>query len=48
MAYVTPDVATAGTELAVDVRGRAEAVRVVAVPFYRRPEPVTAAPQETP
>ena len=37
MAYVTPDVAAAGTRLAVDVRGRAEPVRVVPLPFYRRP-----------
>jgi aminomethyltransferase len=42
LAYVTPDVAAAGTELAVDVRGRAEPVRVVGLPFYRRPEPVPA------
>lgn len=37
MAYVTPAVAAEGTELAVDVRGRDEPVRVVALPFYRRP-----------
>ncbi|RYV51859.1 glycine cleavage system aminomethyltransferase GcvT [Pengzhenrongella frigida] len=37
MAYVTPEVSAVGTELAVDVRGRAEPVRVVALPFYRRP-----------
>lgn len=36
MAYVTPEVSAEGTELAVDVRGRAEPVRVVALPFYRR------------
>ncbi|KQR11699.1 glycine cleavage system aminomethyltransferase GcvT [Cellulomonas sp. Leaf334] len=36
MAYVTPEVSAPGTELAVDVRGRAEPVRVVALPFYRR------------
>lgn len=36
MAYVRPDVAEVGTALAVDVRGRAEPVRVVALPFYRR------------
>ncbi|HEY0187842.1 MAG TPA: glycine cleavage system aminomethyltransferase GcvT [Cellulomonas sp.] len=36
MAYVTPEVSAAGTELAVDVRGRREPVRVVALPFYRR------------
>ena len=38
LAYVAPDVAEAGTELAVDVRGRAEPVRVVPLPFYRRPD----------
>ncbi|WP_034225276.1 glycine cleavage T C-terminal barrel domain-containing protein, partial [Actinotalea ferrariae] len=38
MAYVTPEVSGVGTELTVDVRGRAEPVRVVALPFYRRPE----------
>ncbi len=37
MAYVDPSHAEPGTELAVDVRGRAEPVRVVALPFYRRP-----------
>lgn len=36
MAYVTPEVAADGTDLAVDVRGRHEAVRVVPLPFYRR------------
>ena len=37
MAYVTPEVSAPGTLLAVDVRGRAEQVRVVPLPFYRRP-----------
>jgi len=37
MAYVTPEVSGPGTELAVDVRGRHEPVRVVPLPFYRRP-----------
>lgn len=37
MAYVTPEVSAVGTDLAVDVRGRSEPVRVVALPFYRRP-----------
>ena len=36
MAYVPPEVSAPGTELAVDVRGRLEPVRVVALPFYRR------------
>ncbi|GAA1864212.1 glycine cleavage system aminomethyltransferase GcvT [Myceligenerans crystallogenes] len=37
MAYVTPEVSAEGTELAVDVRGRAEPFVVVPLPFYRRP-----------
>lgn len=37
MAYVTPEVSREGTQLAVDVRGRREPVRVVPLPFYRRP-----------
>lgn len=37
MAYVEPAVAAEGTPLAVDVRGRAEPVHVVPLPFYRRP-----------
>jgi aminomethyltransferase len=36
MAYVTPEVSAEGTELAVDVRGRAEPFTVVSLPFYRR------------
>ena len=38
LAYVTPEVSGEGTELGVDVRGRAEPFRVVPYPFYRRPE----------
>ncbi|MBD7917533.1 glycine cleavage system aminomethyltransferase GcvT [Cellulomonas sp. Sa3CUA2] len=37
MAYVTPEMSAEGAELAVDVRGRREPVRVVPLPFYRRP-----------
>ena len=36
MAYVSPEVSAPGTDLAVDVRGRREPVRVVRLPFYRR------------
>jgi aminomethyltransferase len=36
MAYVRPDRAAAGNELAVDIRGRAEPARVVKLPFYKR------------
>ena len=38
LAYVTPELSAEGTELAVDVRGRAEPVVVVPLPFYRRPQ----------
>lgn len=37
LAYVSPEYSAAGTRLAVDVRGRGEAVEVVETPFYRRP-----------
>jgi aminomethyltransferase len=37
MAYVEPGCAATGTPLAVDVRRREEAARIVALPFYRRP-----------
>jgi len=37
LAYVTPEFSAVGTVLAVDVRGRGEAVEVVETPFYRRP-----------
>jgi aminomethyltransferase len=36
MAYVEPEFAQIGQELAVDVRGKAEPCRVVPLPFYRR------------
>jgi aminomethyltransferase len=36
MAYVRPDVAGLGTELAIDIRGRREPARVVKLPFYSR------------
>lgn len=36
MAYVAPEASAEGTDLEVDVRGRPEPVRVVALPFYRR------------
>jgi len=38
LAYVTPELSAEGTRLAVDVRGRAEPVVVVPLPFYRRPQ----------
>ncbi|MFH5804817.1 glycine cleavage system aminomethyltransferase GcvT [Alienimonas sp. DA493] len=36
MAYVPPDAAAEGTELEIDVRGRAEPAAVVPLPFYKR------------
>ena len=36
MAYVATELAEPGTELAVDVRGSAQPVEVVALPFYKR------------
>jgi aminomethyltransferase len=36
MGYVQPDCAASDTELAIDIRGRAEPARVVPLPFYRR------------
>ena len=36
MAYVPPQYAEVGTELAVDIRGTREPARVVKLPFYKR------------
>ena len=36
MAYVEPEFAAVGTEVAVDIRGRNEPARIVALPFYKR------------
>jgi aminomethyltransferase len=38
MAYVDPDSAAVGSELAVDIRGTKAPARVVALPFYQRPK----------
>ena len=37
MAYLDPEMAGAGGEVAVDIRGRAEPADLVKLPFYRRP-----------
>ena len=37
MAYVPTDLAAPGTEIEIDVRGRASKARVVPLPFYKRP-----------
>ena len=36
MAYVPIDLAAPGSEIAIDIRGRASAARVVPMPFYKR------------
>jgi len=36
MAYVPTDVSRAGSEIEIDVRGRALKARVVPMPFYKR------------
>jgi aminomethyltransferase len=38
MAYVEPAASAVGTECVVDIRGKGEPARVVALPFYRRPK----------
>jgi glycine cleavage system T protein (aminomethyltransferase) len=38
MGFVRPELASEGTELTVDVRGKAVAVQVVPRPFYKRPK----------
>ena len=37
MAYAPAELAAPGTEVDVDIRGRASKARVVALPFYKRP-----------
>jgi aminomethyltransferase len=37
-AYVPPELSALGTELAVDIRGKAVAAKVIKMPFYRRPK----------
>ncbi len=39
MGYTRPEQAAPGTTVAIDLRGRPEPARVVALPFYRRPSP---------
>jgi aminomethyltransferase len=39
MGYVLPSAAVVGTNLTIDIRGRAEAAQVVSLPFYRRSVP---------
>jgi aminomethyltransferase len=44
MAYVPVAMSTPDTELAIDVRGRLSAARVVALPFYKRPRAGSSGP----
>jgi aminomethyltransferase len=46
MAYVRPDRASPGTELAVDIRGKLEPAWVVPLPFYKRAEPSETEPSK--
>jgi len=36
LAYVPPDLASPGTEIDIDIRGRVSKARVVTLPFYKR------------
>jgi glycine cleavage system T protein (aminomethyltransferase) len=38
MAYVPPKSTGVGTDIAISIRGKSEAARIVALPFYKRPQ----------
>ena len=38
MAYVPPKSTSVGTDVAINIRGQSEAARIVALPFYKRPQ----------
>jgi aminomethyltransferase len=38
MAYVPPAATAIGTDLQIDIRGQKAAARIIAVPFYKRPQ----------
>jgi aminomethyltransferase len=38
MAYVPPAASAIGTDLQIDIRGQKAAARIIAVPFYKRPQ----------
>jgi len=38
MAYVPPEFSAVGTDIVVGIRGQQEAARIVALPFYKRPQ----------
>ena len=38
MAYLPPDLGAVGTDIVIGIRGQGEAARIVALPFYKRPQ----------
>ena len=38
MAYVPPAATAIGTDLQIDIRGQKAAARIIAMPFYKRPQ----------
>jgi glycine cleavage system aminomethyltransferase T len=38
MAYVPPEFSAVGTDIVIGIRGQREAARIVALPFYKRPQ----------
>jgi aminomethyltransferase len=40
MALIDPEFAAAGTQVVVDVRGKAEPAELVPLPFYKRTRPL--------
>jgi len=38
MAYVPPELSAVGTDMVIGIRGQGEAARIVALPFYKRPQ----------
>ena len=38
MAYVPPNSTAVGTEIEISIRGQAAPARIVALPFYKRPQ----------
>lgn len=38
MAYVPPEFSAVGTDIVIGIRGQGEAARIVALPFYKRPQ----------
>jgi len=38
MAYLPPELGAVGTDIVIGIRGQGEAARIVALPFYKRPQ----------